>query len=514
MKTNEFKKRVINVNYASNYITRDYEKSNETQQKQLLKYIKQIYTNCDDLKVILQILGSALTGKATKDQKILFLLGQGSSGKSTILELTNMALECYFISLESEAFSKNNKNKDKTFSTFYGKPHIRVIWTNEPCSDRTDAELFKCMAEGKLQGKLLYRDGIHKFNHNALPIFTANTMPNIIIDSGVKRRMRGYIHTSEFVEDKNKIDETTHIYYKNRSLLEDINNHNLLDAWIDILCESAQGWINGKIIEETPNFTKATSEMICVNDNFMDFIEVKVIITNDENDKIGKDEMMNMYKSMYPQRHLSFQQLISRLKDKKIEYDCQKRRNGIKGVFIGVKINEEDLEDIEDKVSNIFDDENEDPINIENDKLKKENNELKNLIDLQKQESKKENDELKKLIDLQKQELENLKLLLQGVDIKKDESKVEEEFTTEPIQFQTSQASSDTGLVKRIQKKIKKTKPIIESDIEEVPKTRKQRIYSNEMNKSQENKIIQGKNKIRELKKKNGYDSADDCDFN
>jgi hypothetical protein len=34
------------------------------------------------------------------------------------------------------------------------------------------------------------------------------------------------------------------------------------------------------------------------------------------------------------------------------------------------------------------------------------------------------------------------------------------------------------------------------------------------MNKSQENKIIQGKNKIRELKKKNGYDSADDCDFN
>lgn len=192
----------------------------------------------------------------------------------------------------------------------------------------------------------------------------------------------------------------------------------------------------------------------------------------------------------------------------------------------------EDEDDIEDKVANIFDDEA--PTNIENDKLKKEN------------------EELKRLLELQKQEIENLKLLLQGADIKKEEQKEkkkkikiieepvvkvieepvveiievvveekpkEEEYTTEPIQFQQIQPSSDTGLIKRIPKKNKKAKPITyilesESEEDEKPKERKRRIYSDEMNNKQQNEIIKCKNNFEEKKKKNGYDSSEDGLFN
>jgi hypothetical protein len=55
-----------------------------------------------------------MTGTATKNQKLLFLLGKGSTGKSTIMIITKKAVECYLETLEEDAFSESNKNPDKT----------------------------------------------------------------------------------------------------------------------------------------------------------------------------------------------------------------------------------------------------------------------------------------------------------------------------------------------------------------------------------------------------------------
>ena len=45
-------------------------------------------------------------------------------------------------------------------------------------------------------------------------LMISNIMPNINVDSGVKRRFRCYIHTSEFTSDKSKVDEKTYIFAK------------------------------------------------------------------------------------------------------------------------------------------------------------------------------------------------------------------------------------------------------------------------------------------------------------
>jgi phage/plasmid-associated DNA primase len=212
MKTNEFKERILGVHFVVDAINREYKKSKKAHREELKAKLKLIYPINEDFKTILYILGSAMTGKATKEQKILFLLGKGSAGKSSIMQITKSAVECYFDELGSDAFSMSNKHKDKTFSTFYNRPFVRIIWINEPKTDKMEKSTFKSFCEGQMKGTLLFKDKEHDFGHNALPIFTANEMPNIDVDDGVKRRIRGYEHLSKFTDDTNALDTSQNIY--------------------------------------------------------------------------------------------------------------------------------------------------------------------------------------------------------------------------------------------------------------------------------------------------------------
>jgi len=64
--------------------------------------------------------------------------------------------------------------------------------------------LFKIRIDGNLQSTMLYKDGQYNFRC----ITTANTMPNIVVESGTTRRMISYTHKSSFTENKSKIDES------------------------------------------------------------------------------------------------------------------------------------------------------------------------------------------------------------------------------------------------------------------------------------------------------------------
>jgi phage/plasmid-associated DNA primase len=147
---------------------------------------------------------------------------------------------------------------------------------------------FKKLVEGEMKGKLLYENGTHNFNHNALPIFTANLLPNIKIDGGVKRRFRGYYHVSNFTTNKNEVDESKNIYLVDRDLVNNAVKDDLLDGFIDILAGYANKWINGEEIPFPKSFQPATEEMMEVNDHIQDFIDAKLKFTESDKDRIGK----------------------------------------------------------------------------------------------------------------------------------------------------------------------------------------------------------------------------------
>jgi hypothetical protein len=337
LKTLEFKQRELGKDYITKYNERDYKPSTKQQQNLILSHIVKTYPIKEDLKSILLILGSCLSGESCADQDILFLLGEGSVGKSNILALTQACMPCYFQELQSDTFAESNSKIDKILMTFQKNPQIRISWINELKDTRINAELFKDFVDGSIKATALFKDGQNTFKHFSKAIITANTMPNIKIDTGVTRRFKGYTHHSKFVSDPALVDEKKHVYLGNKFFIRDITANNLLDAWFDILAEYCAKWNNGEAIIYSKNFQETKDEVMNSNDIFLDFVDSRLTMTGEPTDRIGKNKMHEEFSNMYPNKKLTVLQIITSLKEKKITYDGKLRCDSIQGCFFGVK---------------------------------------------------------------------------------------------------------------------------------------------------------------------------------
>jgi hypothetical protein len=248
--------------------------------------------------------------------------------------LTEASISCYFKELKSDTFSLNNSKADKILNTFQSNPQIRISWINEMEDARIDSSLFKKFCDGQLTTTQLYKDGSFTIPHYSKAIITANTMPNIKVDTGVSRRFRGFTHQANFTDDDALLDNKNHIYKIDKSLLENLIKSNLMDAWFDILAYTCNEWLKGKQIKFTKNFDETRDTVILSNDWVQDFIDTNLKITNNPDDRIGKNLMLEAVKSQYPQKYLNPIQLITALKEKKIEYNAKYRCEKLQGCFI------------------------------------------------------------------------------------------------------------------------------------------------------------------------------------
>jgi len=348
MKTGKFRKRKQNKHFITQYIKRDYEPSSDDDKTTVINHIKKIYPNKKDFDCILNMLGASLSGLASDDQITLLLLGMGSTGKSFIMELTQVAIVCYFEKLSGDSFEKSNPNRNKIFNSFIDKPCVRIAWVNELTDKNIDSTLFKNFCDGKIETTRLYQDGQTHLDLKCRGIFTSNDMPNIHIDSGTKRRVQTYTHKSKFVSNNDDINEDENIYKKDKKLLRNISkNDKLLNAWFDILKDRCVKWYNGTIdidTDDNENFKDTKDALLSANDIFKDFVDSELTITKDQKHRIGKEIMRTRFLKKYSDKHFSVQQIISRLKDKGIEYSGNLRplKSKIQGCFIGVKFNDND----------------------------------------------------------------------------------------------------------------------------------------------------------------------------
>lgn len=339
LKDRQFKNREIFKHYITKYINRDYKQSTTCEQKIIQQYLTQIYsTNIEDKECVLQILGSALTGKSTNNQECLFLLGLGSTGKSLVMKLIQLCVSVYVMELKSDTFCQSNSKIDKQLCSYVSNPQIRISWINEMKDSMNDGSLFKSFIDGEIKTTELYKDGQISTNHNSIVVGTANEIPGFKMDSGIVRRIRGLTHKSSFTDDQTDILKTPHTYLKDNDLLDKLTMGNSLNAFFDILAEKCYECLSGKKIVYTENFDQTKENVVGANDKIQDFIDGSLIITNNETDRISKDEMVQLFKDQFNGDYKSIRRLISELQDKKIKYSCQFRLNNIKGCFYGVRV--------------------------------------------------------------------------------------------------------------------------------------------------------------------------------
>jgi phage/plasmid-associated DNA primase len=117
LRTGKFYPKESGKHYITYCIEHAYKKPTQKSMDKVRKLVKKIYPIEDDLQSILMLLRAALTGRFTRIQEALFLLGEGSTGKSTIMIITQNSIGCYVQELKDDTFSLNNNKRDKIYNT-------------------------------------------------------------------------------------------------------------------------------------------------------------------------------------------------------------------------------------------------------------------------------------------------------------------------------------------------------------------------------------------------------------
>ena len=66
--------------------------------------------------------------------------------------------------------------------------------------------------------------------------------------------MKVFTHSSTFTDNKDEVGETKHIYLKNKDFMDELKeDKQILNAWFDILCESAKRYMNNEPIKYSDN---------------------------------------------------------------------------------------------------------------------------------------------------------------------------------------------------------------------------------------------------------------------
>ena len=245
----------------------------------------------------------------------------------------------YVKEFSSDTFSKNNNKKDKILNAFLQLPNVRISWINELCS-KLDDSIFKKFCEGICQTTSLYKDGFNDIEHLSKVILTSNELPNIRIDTGVTSRIVSHSHRSFFTDNDEEIDEEKYIFKKNNNLISEIDNSdNYKNAIVDIILKLSSEYLKSGLPKIPQSMLDDKNEIVGSNDYIQDFIDSKIEFK--EGEKVGKQQILEAYQTMYPSHNRTVQQMISSMKDKNIQYKHDMRCNNIKGSFIGIQFKQE-----------------------------------------------------------------------------------------------------------------------------------------------------------------------------
>lgn len=341
MKTQKFKKR-RKTDYMTYCIWREFKTAPKHKRETMENIFNQVYPNKDDKNCVFESFAEGISGTSNQSQYNLFLTGIGSSGKSTIMNISKIAFQQMIFQFKEDTFSVTNTKVDRILNMLMYNPFIRLMWVNE-LKGKIDDSLFKQICEGQVQTTSLFQEGQNVIKFNALLVITSNDFPNIKIDTGVVRRIKSLEHQSLFTTDKSKVDEENNVYHANTKLLEMIeNDEELQNAFVEMICEYGYDLLNGKRYELSKNFKETKANIVGTNDSVKEFMDLHIEITDNENDKLGINEIHDSFKILHPKSNITKQQLIGKIKDlTRIQYNPNLRFGDHRGGFLKLKFKED-----------------------------------------------------------------------------------------------------------------------------------------------------------------------------
>jgi len=315
---------------------KDQEKMNE-----LRTIMKQICNDSEEeLECIMRVFGYLMTGE-TKEQKFFSFYGGGGNGKTIMSMMYAHAMSIYFKTVDPKMCEEKYEKAHKELIQC-GAP-IRVVQVPEVNNNKINTQLIKNATEqeGIISVEVLYGSSTpvkiyFKF------YFVGNHLMNFPVDKGIQRRGFQKEYKNEFVDVLPKTKKKG-VYLKDKTIEEKLHKTEYKQSWFHLMLPYAIAYYkNGLVGMES---MKEEFDSLCeTNDKVKDFIDQNFDLTNHEQDRIHKDDFLQMYRDATNLKYTEFRHLLSDLKRLNIKYDRKAKRDNKVGCVIGLKLKDEELE--------------------------------------------------------------------------------------------------------------------------------------------------------------------------
>ncbi len=368
----EERKREHYVTECLDYEYRDADESIKEKMKYVKKIIKMIIPEKKDYECFMLWRAYCLTG-FNEGKLFLILNGFGSNnGKSTVADLSKICFPIYVKQIGDDVFDKGSEGSrsfNKHFSNLVGTA-IRFVYQAEVGASKVDTERFKsCQDVGQFQVQPLYCSAVD-LRSPKLECGTNAFDPKIDgKDTGFTNRFNMYQAKSTFVSSADDVKEDKHIYKKDTNLKTKFQKdddyklaffHLLLPYWKKFF--NAED--SGKLVETEMlkcGWKKNAEESLNNNNDWHKFFSEIVKKTYDRDDVVWIGDLLKR-----AQIYLAHESIDKRIKQKDIRVLCQKEGieydsvkainrieankknndNALKGLFRGIRITDELVEDI------------------------------------------------------------------------------------------------------------------------------------------------------------------------
>lgn len=290
-----------------------------------------------NIEFIKRWLGYCLTGEINK-QVFTISIGSGSNGKSVLVDMMLSLMGPYGYTMNSKSLLDKSTTYHKDLVNINGKRFIKI---NELKNEKLNIDLIKSLVGDEfLNVERLYQSNSGDLKNSCKLWILSNNEPVFNgDDGGIRRRGVCINHNLKFGSVKD-VEEGKADYVKDLNLYKIFNNIDFKISLFNYLKTYAvEFYKDGCDFKINEKFTKRFEELADSNDEFKTFMDEFFTITNLQEDFYGLDVFVNLMKD--EGYNYSKKEIKIKLKKLGIEFNRSRRFDGVKGIFVGLKLKED-----------------------------------------------------------------------------------------------------------------------------------------------------------------------------
>ena len=343
LQTREFKEFISPDDFVSKTLPYDYNLDliNQSTCDKIAEDLDKLFTSVHEKDYVLTFIAYCLMGIPEKHQVFRYHYGKAGNGKTELMKLLDAVFPIYINKVDSTMFKKGAGRKHKFLELFQ---MYRLVYTEEMPDSALDPELIKELCDGgSMVTELLYGTSI-EYKINGKIIMNSNNLLNADrIDGGLARRLQIVKFKNRFCNNQKEIE----FELKTGAVKAYLVDPDMRSRWVNnpmcifaLINTYADFYFNHGLGEAPKQFLEDKQMIIETNNQFETWLFDSIEIGEDYCEP--KTNIITRYKADTGQV-INEKGLRNIMKDLPYKYDKEKKKNKIKGCYMGFQLKQEDI---------------------------------------------------------------------------------------------------------------------------------------------------------------------------